>query len=155
MYLYLVQHAEAKSKQEDPERSLSEKGIDQISRVAAYVAKHTAMKLHHIIHSGKARAQQTAEILAKALPPADDLGISSNLAPMAAPSLWADRLVDMHLDVMLVGHLPHLSKLASFLVCQDENQTVVDFQNAGVVCLQRDDAGAWSVQWVVIPEIVD
>ena len=34
MNLYLVQHAKAKQKEEDPERPLTENGISSISRVA-------------------------------------------------------------------------------------------------------------------------
>ena len=33
--LYLVQHAEAKSKAEDPQRPLTEHGIEDVARVAA------------------------------------------------------------------------------------------------------------------------
>ena len=154
MYLYLVQHAEAKSKQEDPERPLSEQGYANIRKVAAFVAQNAALQVGQIIHSGKTRARQTAEVLAEALSPAQGMGTSSDLAPLAEPSIWAGQLANVQSATMLVGHLPHLSKLATLLVCQDENKTVVKFQNAGVVCLQRGDAGVWSVQWVIIPEIV-
>ncbi len=151
MQLYLVQHAVAKSKQDDPERSLSEQGLADISQVAAYVSDYASP--HQIVHSGKLRAKQTAEVLAEALTPADGLAISADLSPMADTSIWAERLAEMHLEVMLVGHLPHLSKLAALLICQDEAKKVISFQNAAVVCLHRDEAGGWSVLWVVTPQI--
>jgi len=67
MNLYLVQHAEAKRKEEDPERPLSEKGRVDIRKVAVYIAGHINIKVSAIIHSGKTRARQTAEALAEYL----------------------------------------------------------------------------------------
>ena len=39
MNVYLVQHAQAKTEQEDPERPLSEKGQTDINKAAAFIAK--------------------------------------------------------------------------------------------------------------------
>ena len=64
------------------------------------------------------------------------------------------QLEKMNVDCMLVGHLPHLERLASYLLCQDPGKKVVDFSMAGIVCLTRDESGTWSVSWMVIPEIV-
>ena len=55
---------------------------------------------------------------------------------------------------MLIGHLPHLSKLAALLLCHGEAQTVVEFQMGGMVCLGRDDGDDWSLRWMVTPEII-
>jgi phosphohistidine phosphatase len=57
-------------------------------------------------------------------------------------------------SVMVVGHLPHLGRLVSRLLGLDADRSVVRFQNAGVVCLDRDAAGSWSVRWVLPPELV-
>ncbi len=38
MFLYLVRHAEAKREEEDPARPLSEKGLEDITKVASYVS---------------------------------------------------------------------------------------------------------------------
>ncbi len=154
MKLYLVQHAEAKSKQEDPQRPLSKKGQDDIGKVAAYVARQISPQLVHIIHSGKTRAKQTAEILGQAMSPSDGISLSANLVPLAEAEIWVKRLADRHTDTILVGHLPHLSKLAAHLLCQDEDNKVIDFQMGGMVCLSRDDANNWSVQWMVTPKLV-
>jgi phosphohistidine phosphatase len=39
MFLYLVQHAEAKKEEEDTSRPLSERGIQDITKVALYVSQ--------------------------------------------------------------------------------------------------------------------
>ncbi|HEX9925867.1 MAG TPA: phosphohistidine phosphatase SixA [Anaerolineae bacterium] len=154
MKLYLVQHAEAKSKEEDPERPLSDRGWAETRTVAAYVAEHGDIEVDQIYHSGKARARQTAEALAAALHPAKGIDQADDLAPLAEAAVWAARLADMTDDVMLVGHLPHLSKLAGLLLCQDEDNSVVAFQMGGIVCLSQAQSDDWSVRWMVTPEIV-
>ena len=154
MNLYLVQHAEAKPKKEDPKRPLSEKGRADIQKVAAYVARHTSIELNQINHSGKTRARQTAAALAEDLQPSEGISQVADLTPLAEASAWATRLAEMTEDVMLVGHLPHLSKLASLLLCQDDTKTVVAFQMGGLVCLGRDEAGDWALRWMVTPELV-
>lgn len=55
--------------------------------------------------------------------------------------------------LMLVGHLPHLSRLASLLILGDAGKEVIRFRMGGVVCLGRNDNG-WSVNWALVPEIV-
>lgn len=154
MYLYLVQHAEAKSKERDPDRPLSDKGRADIQRVAMYVARHTDILVRQINHSGKTRARQTAEVLAEALQPTEGIADIPDLAPLDDPVVWVSYLADTNRNLMLVGHLPHLSKLAALLLCQDEAKTVVKFQMGGVVCLGRDEEGNWSLRWMVTPETV-
>jgi len=56
---------------------------------------------------------------------------------------------------MLVGHLPHLSRLSGLLISGDPDRKVIEFKNGGVVCLERDDEGNWSVVWIIIPQILD
>ena len=59
MRLYLVQHGEAKSKTEDPQRPLTERGREDVARVAAFAAS-AGLQVGQIRHSGKRRAEETA-----------------------------------------------------------------------------------------------
>lgn len=154
MNIYLVQHAESKPKEEDPQRSLSDKGRTDVEKVAAFVAEHTTLKVGRIIHSGKTRAQQTAEVLARYLNPPEGVSAAEGLEPLADPSIWANRLTEEKEDLMLVGHKPHLDKLAAKLICGDETRSAITFQNAGIVCLMRDDSGSWSVSWLITPNML-
>jgi len=154
MILYLVRHAEAKQEQEDLERPLSEKGWADIKKVAAFVAEQTNIRVDSIMHSGKTRARQTAEVLAGSLNPPEGVREAEGLEPLADPSIWVDRLAEVEEDVMLVGHLPHLSKLSAHLLCQDEHKGIIGFQRGGMVCLGRDESGIWSVRWMTIPQIL-
>lgn len=153
MRLYLVQHGDAKSGDEDPDRPLTERGRADVGAVGALMAAGN-IRVDRILHSGKTRARQTAEILADAAKPSRGLGAAEGLDPMADPSLWARRLKGDDRDLMVVGHLPHLGRLAALLVCGDPERTVVQLRQGGVLCLDRSPSGGWSVQWMVIPELV-
>lgn len=154
MNLFLVQHAEALSEEEDPECRLTQRGQAVLCRVAGYAAQYANIKVSRILHSSKTRAKQTAKILGSYFNPPGGVSETDGLDPKADPSIWAKRLAEIEDGVMLVGHLPHLSRLASLLLVGDSGKKIVDFQMAGIVCLKRDEAGKWSVGWVLVPEVV-
>jgi phosphohistidine phosphatase len=151
MVLYLVQHAEAQKKEENPERDLTEKGRLDIESVAHHV-KRLKVEVNQIFHSGKTRARSTAAVLAWHLRPPAGISEAPGLAPLDDPEIWAERIAQMDEDVMLVGHLPHLARLAALLISGDKEKGVINFQMGGVVRLRRMDAGQWAVDWMVIPE---
>ncbi len=98
MFLYLVQHGEAKKEAEDPERSLTDKGIEDVRKVAAFVKK-SGIHISEIFHSAKQRARQTAQLFAEQLKPERGIDQSDNLLPMDDPGLWALRLAGMNSGV--------------------------------------------------------
>ena len=149
--LYLVQHGEAKREEEDPARPLTDRGREEAEKMAAYAAR-IGVRVERIVHSGKRRALQTAEIMARHLKPVKGVEKADALEPLADPKVWAEKLKEIDEDLMLVGHLPHLSKLTSLLLTGREDAEPVKFRMAGIVCLERDEEGKWRVQWVVKPE---
>ena len=153
MHLYLVQHAEAKPREDDPQRSLSDQGRADIEKVATFLGER-GLPVSRIIHSGKLRARQTAETLAERLKATGGVSETEDLAPLDDPAVWAGRLSEFDENLMLVGHLPHMGKLAALLVTGDADQPLVTFKPGGVVCLERDDEGRWSLRWMVVPGIM-
>jgi phosphohistidine phosphatase len=153
MRLYLVQHAEAKSKEEDPARDLTAKGQDDVRRVADF-AGGLNLAISRILHSGKARAKSTAAILAARLQPTQGVSETDGLAPLDDPYIWAGRFSGLAEDIVLVGHLPHLAKLATMLLCGDREKDVVNFKMGGIVCLSRAEMALWGLEWMVIPDIL-
>jgi phosphohistidine phosphatase len=153
MVLYLVQHAEAKGKEEDPARDLTEKGRRDMERMARYL-KGLEVQVKQIFQSGKTRAQSTANILAAQVQPTAGVSEAPGLAPLDDPGIWAERLQNLDEDIMLVGHLPHLGRLAALLLSGDQERSVVNFQMGGVVRLRRLEAGQWAVDWMVVPAMV-
>lgn len=154
MMLYLVRHAEPKAPEKDPERSLTAKGRFDIQRVASFCAAHSGIAVEKILHSGKTRASQTAQVLAEHLKPAAGLAEAAGLAPMDDPSPWAEELRITGDDTMLVGHLPFMERLAGLLLSGDEKDGTVKFSPGTVVCLERDSGEQWRLNWIVTPEIV-
>jgi phosphohistidine phosphatase len=153
MKLYLVQHGEARPVDMDPSRGLTPKGAEDAARVGQFLKK-ASIEVNEIFHSGKTRAKETASILAAYIRVAHGVFATDCLSPNDDPYLWVERLQGLRENTMLVGHLPHLALLASILLCGEARSPMVVFQNAGVVCLGRTRDRGWSLQWMVVPEII-
>lgn len=153
MRLYLVQHGEAKHEKEDPSRPLTESGRIEVERVAEFLAR-AGVSVDRILHSGRLRAAQTAEILVGHLMPMRGVEAAADLDPLADPRIWAGRLREIDENLMLVGHLPHLSKLVSLLTVGNPEPQIIEFRYGGVVCLERKADGSWSILWIIRPDII-
>ena len=153
MRLYLVQHGEARPKDEDPQRSLTARGEEEIRRVAAF-AKQAGVRVSQIRHSGKRRAEQTAAIFAGVLRPKDGLVAVSGLNPEDPVEPVAHALAGESEPLMLVGHLPFMAELAAELIAGNHELPAVRFQMGGIVCLERNEPGDWSLAWMVTPDLL-
>ena len=151
MYLYLVEHGEAKPAEKDSARGLTTKGAADVQRVAAHLQRLN-LDIKKIYHSGKTRAHETASILASHFKPANRVIEAAGLAPQDDPEIWHERLKALDESTVLVGHLPHLRRLASLLLCGDSERTVVHVKSGGVVCLRRVE-DSWSLEWAISPEL--
>ncbi len=154
MKLYLIQHALAKTKEEDPERPISDQGRSETEMVASYVVQSGRINASLIAHSGKKRAAQTAHIFAEKLDLSNKIRQYPGLAPMDEVTIWSKKLNESSEDIMLVGHMPHLKYLASYLLTGNSLGMQIDFKNAGVVCLERDDGNRWALSWILIPSLI-
>ena len=152
MILYLVRHGEAKTEAEDPERPLTEKGHRVVEKVAEWAAR-AGVKVSQIRHSGKRRAEQTATILAQRLNPSNGVIAVSGLAPNDDVRPVAEALKQAKQPLMLAGHLPFLSRLASLLLVNDPSRTLIQFRMGGIVCLTSEE-GQWAVDWIITPNLV-
>ena len=152
MDLYLVRHGEAKLEEEDPARPLSERGRGEVERVGRALAR-LGLGVSEIRHSGKLRARETAEILGRHLRPGRGLGQTPGLAPNDDPAAARATAEEATESLMLVGHLPHLSGLASLLLTGDPSREVVAFRMASVVALRLGPEG-WRLGWALTPEMV-
>jgi len=154
MTLYLVRHGQALPKYEDPQRPLSDQGQADIRKVATFLGERGTVQVSRILHSGKLRARQTAEALAERLKATGSVSETDGLAPLDDPTVWAGRLAKLDEDLILVGHLPHMGKLAALLLTDNAEQPVIRFQMGGVVCLERDEEDRWSLRWMVVPQLL-
>ena len=153
MKLYLVQHAKAASKEADPQRSLTEEGLRDIRKVAEFI-KPLNLSVDYLWHSGKTRAQQTAEVLVEAVDIKKEMSAHEGLAPNDDVKIIKDEILSANQDVMIVGHMPFVSRLASFLLTASESSGTVAFRQGGIVCLNYSDENQWQLNWMIIPDLL-
>lgn len=150
MALFLVQHGKSLPKEKDPDQGLSKEGFAQTQSMATLAAENN-VQVMRIIHSGKKRALQTAEIFVKALEPEAGMTKEAGLAPLDDVAKFAATLNNEE-NLMVVGHLPFLEKLVSYLVAGSPERPVIKFQNSSIICLDIDDvADHWFIRWAAFP----
>ena len=152
MPLYLVQHGQSLPKNVDPDQGLSEEGVKETDRIAG-VAKSYHINVGQILHSVKTRARKTADIFASALNPAGGVKEVEGLKPMDDVAAFAAS-ISPDTNIMLVGHLPFMERMTSYLVTGSIDKPVFKFQNSGIVCLDQDpDSNSWVIIWTLMPNI--
>jgi phosphohistidine phosphatase len=151
MRIYLVQHGEAVSAEVDPERPLSAAGEADVRRIASVLR---GVGVARILHSGKRRAEQTAEVLAAALGPEVRPEARAGLDPNDPTAGVAQEAAGWEQDTMLVGHLPFMARLASRLIAGREDPSVVAFRPGSMLCLERTEQRAWTIAWMLRPELL-
>ncbi|WP_100623384.1 phosphohistidine phosphatase SixA [Candidatus Coxiella mudrowiae] len=154
MKLFCVRHGHAEQLLNAAgKRPLTQEGTDEVSKVAAYL-KHRGVHVVHLMHSGKLRAQQSAEIMAAA--------VAEGQAIEVCPLLGSDHptvplihlIQEWHDDTMLVGHMPFISQLVSALILGKDSYNILRFPPGTVVCLERIENHHWILNWVVRPDLV-
>src|SRR5687768_4879350 len=142
MKLLLIRHGVAEDREEfaqtgapDEQRPLTQKGRKQMKRAARGLAALVS-EAHVLASSPLTRAQQTAEVVAGAF---DDAPVSLVDAlrpdqPFEAFMEWL-RLTDDADVVVAVGHEPHLSGLAGWLLTGG-HQPLFEFKKGGAGLLE-------------------
>jgi len=153
MKLYLVQHAKAASEQQDPQRPLTKEGKADLQKIAAFI-KPLNLCVDYCWHSGKKRAEQTAEILTAVIKVKKAKNARDGLSPNDDVKALRDELSDTAGDIMIVGHMPFVSRLASLLLTGSESTETVAFRQGGIVALSRAEPGKWQVEWMITPQLV-
>ncbi len=153
MRLYLVQHGEALATEVDPDRPLSDSGQRDVQRLAALLGRGV-VGVARIVHSGKTRARQTAEILAAGLAGVTAAEAQAGLGPNDPVEPWMARAAGWDTSTMIVGHLPFMDRLVSGLLVGAPLASVVAFRPGSIVCLVNDGGGAWQIGWMLRPELL-
>ena len=154
MTIYLVQHGKAKSRLEDPERPLNNDGIKETNIVCNFLKKYK-IGVNSIIHSGKLRAKNTAEILIKGLSSEKGIIQMDGLKPNDNVNIIDNFIIKQNMDYMFVGHLPFMNKLSSLLITGDENLNIVKFKNSCIVCLNKENNEEYfKLCWMICPGLL-
>ena len=148
MSMFFVQHGIALDKSVDMDRSLSEQGEQNVKKIVNHFAKQ-GLNIKQVFHSGKIRSAQTAHLFALILqiPKVQQMDLLN-------PNDDVNKLMPLLEDnCMYVGHLPHMGKMVSRLLCGNENIRIVQFENAAVVCINRDEEGYY-LNWMLKPSML-
>ena len=149
MSLYLVQHGKCYAEDVDPDRSLTPDGIAEATGIAN-IALGYGVHISEIWHSGKKRALQTAEIFQSVTGSDRGVKVHPGMGPNDDVAAFTREFAGE--DIMLVGHLPFMSRLASYLVTGDSGIPVFRFRNGGLLCLDRNtDTGRWIITCALMP----
>jgi phosphohistidine phosphatase len=149
----LVRHGEAKTKDADPKKSLSDAGRENVVKVSGLVAG-IGPSLEEIRHSGKERARQTAEVFAEVAGIAQErIREVAGLKPNDDVGAVAKQLDEQGRSVALVGHLPFLGRLMSLLLSGDSQALDIRFGDAGCSILRRTETG-WRLEGLINHELV-
>jgi phosphohistidine phosphatase len=149
MDFYLARHGETVADLIDAGRPLTRAGKEDVERVAR-LALAKAVQVSAIYHSGVLRAQQTAEIFARHLAADAGVRVMAGLKPDDDPYVAAAELEQADAPLLLVGHLPHLSRLASVLSRNDAERDSIHFTPATLVCYARSGS-LWRLNWTLMP----
>ena len=149
MKLYLVQHGLASPESIDPQRALDEKGIVQTQKMADFL-RTQEIQVSELLHSKKLRAVQTAHILAQHL---GDIELieRGGLNPEDPVEPMFSEIEKRTKDLMIVGHLPFLQRLAGKLLNGSTKSDLIVFRNSGIICLNSEDI--WRIAWIVNPNL--
>ncbi len=148
MKLYLIQHGLALPREKNPDRPLSAQGEAQTQRTAEFL-KSRSIEVGAIWHSEKPRSSQTAKIIAEAIA-CGKIRARDDLNPRDRLKKIPEEISASKMDIMIVGHLPFLQKLAGRLLTGSEKSDIITFKNSGVLALDYDET--WKIDWLVTPE---
>jgi len=149
MDLYLVRHGEAYSNEERFERPLNPRGRDEVLHIAEYL-KDKNIQIDAILHSEKVRSIETAEIIANSLGKTNKLSMLSSLDPDEDVYRLIGDIHEFTQNTLLIGHLPNLALVGSFLLTGNINKPSISFSTATAAYFVQKD-NLWTLQWTVNP----
>jgi phosphohistidine phosphatase len=153
MKLYLLQHGDALSEEVNPDRPLSERGLEDVRRLAEFVGKND-IRVQRVHHSGKMRARETADIVAAKMAAGAKIEATTGLNPNDPVEPWAKQINNWQEDSLLVGHMPFMGRMAAYLLSGNSSSQFVAFKPGSMLCLERNESGDWAIAWMLRPELL-
>lgn len=153
MELFLLRHAHAVDGEDDARRPLSPRGRQQIKTLADFLVSSGALHPMEIWHSPLDRSRETAELLVEGLGLTAKLIETPGLEPCDDPARIAARLKDVREPIVIVGHEPHLSTLATLLVGGTPDAPIFVVRKSTIIALEGIGSH-WQVRWQLAPELL-
>ena len=161
MILYLLRHGLAvdpgtPGRGDDSARSLTPRG-ERKTRQIAQAMKGMEVVIDRILTSPYLRARQTAEIVAEAYELEERLELCTELAPGGQPRKLIERIGQSAPEaenLLLVGHEPDLSTLAS-LLSTGLNSSAITLKKGGLCrldCERLRPGRCATLEWLLTPK---
>jgi phosphohistidine phosphatase len=148
MKLYIMRHGDAANGAFDDERPLSDDGRREAERAGIFL-RRAGERLDEICHSTLLRSRQTAMEVGRHIANSPVISERNGLRPsdgvgefISSLDAGADR------NILVVGHQPFVSRLASLLLSGDEKSIRVKFPTGAVIGLENSPGGTlWSLRF--------
>ncbi|RUL87353.1 phosphohistidine phosphatase SixA [Tautonia sociabilis] len=139
---------------EEGERPLTPKGRRRMEQVAQGL-KAMRIQPDRIVTSPLPRAEQTAEIVAKALGLADRVERDEALlAHQSAAAIRSWLSGQEGEEVMIVGHNPAFSELVTVLPMGDDAPPICALKKGGLACFAVEGPGVYRLDWLAPPRLL-
>ena len=153
MRLYLVQHGDALPKDTDPDRPLSDRGRQDIQRLTEWLSSQN-VRIGSILHSGKTRAEETAEILRPLLETHGEVSMGEGLGPNDPPDGLLRRLRDSEKDTLIAGHMPFVARAVSQALTGAPDRQLVEFHPGSIAGMERCGDASWRLFLFARPDFL-
>lgn len=161
MQLYIVRHGIAIDREDpkcppDPQRYLTEEGIEKTKQVAKGLAA-LGVTADLLLSSPYVRAAQTAEIFAAALDYAKQkIRRTDLLLPGAEPSLLFRELAKdrQASSIFLFGHAPQLDDIVATALGSKRHITALKKAGVALLELKRVSPPIAALVWLAIPKLL-
>lgn len=156
MEVFILRHGvaeEASASGLDADRQLTGEGVEKIRRTALSLQRLN-LEFDRIISSPYARARRTAEVVQEVLGKPALVEFSERLVPSAAAAGAIELIRQRGKAVLVVGHEPHLSSLASLLLTGTLHLSLI-LKKGGLVrisCHGGAEAGNGMLEWLLAPK---
>jgi phosphohistidine phosphatase len=145
----------------DADRPLTLEGRARMKQAAAGV-RELELKFNVILTSPLLRARQTAEVVAEVLDLQHKVKILNSLAPGSAFVEGEGKHAEIFLELgsyqfdraLLVGHMPDLSELASYLLTGNRNLNI-EFKKGSICAIEvasLPPRGPGLLRWLMAPK---
>ncbi len=153
MRLYIVQHGDSVPKDVDPDRPLSDRGRADIQRLTEWLSSHN-VQIEQILHSGKTRAKETAELLRPLLKSPSHFYEGQGLAPNDSPEAFLHQLTDPKKDTLVASHMPFVARTVSQALTGAPDRQLVEFVPGSVAGIEHSEGASWRLFMFARPELL-